>query len=170
MSPIPLGILNMDFITNPEFHKSSEKPFLCLMHHRVRNGLHQWKDRKRFNEKAKKWLFVKCIEIEMKRESSLNLLKASKFCFCIHGGGYDPCPRFFECILYGTIPIVQHSHLDPILELFPVVFYEEDEFSEDFLLKKYEELKEYYVEPKRSKVLNLLTLDYWWNTITTYFN
>jgi len=96
-------------------------------------------------------------------------IKQAKFVLCIRGGGYDPCPRFFECILYGAIPIIQHSPLDEVFARFPVVFIDkltEDCLSEKFLMERLAELKEFYEGEKRKHVLSMLSLDYWWQIIT----
>ena len=112
---------------------------------------------------------------EIPNHEHIKNLINSKFCLCIHGGGYDPCPRFFECILYGVIPIIQHSPLDEVFSKFPVVFIDtsltENSLSESFLLEKLEELREFYEDKvKRKKVLHMLTLHYWWNIINNKFN
>jgi hypothetical protein len=111
---------------------------------------------------------VKFIDQEISHTAFINELKKSKFCLCIQGGGYDPCPRFFESILHGVIPIVQHSPLDDMLKKYPVVFFDDlnpETLSKDFLNIKYEELKEFYEGDKHKEVLLLLTMDYWWDLI-----
>jgi len=176
MSPIPLGILESNVnIFDSRFYNIdfSKKINLCLVRNRTYDNISWWdqfSDRKKANLLAKnEWKsFVKYIDTEINNNDFIEELKISIFCLCIHGGGYDPCPKFFECILYGTIPIIQHSPLDEVFSKFPVVFIdnlEKDALSEDFLNKKYIELKEYYEGPKRNDVLKLLTLDYWWNII-----
>ena len=175
MSPIPLGLLypspTLD-IESPEFKSInfSKKTTLCLCRHRTRTGIGQWKDRDIVNKLCtNEWAeFVQFINIELSSEDFINELKNAKFCLCIHGGGYDPCPRFFEAILYGAIPIIQHSPLDPVFKHFPVVFIDDltsTSLSRSFLMKKLEELKPFYQGKQRKKILNLLTLDHWWRLI-----
>jgi hypothetical protein len=177
LTPIPLGLLtpNID-IKHEQFYNIdfSKKTTLCFVSHRIREGP-QWEDRKKATYLCKNnWSsFVKCIDYEIPHEDYILELKKSKFCLCIHGGGYDPNPRFFECILYGTIPIIQRSPIDSIFEKFPVIFIDElneNTLSELFLLQKYEELVEFYQGEKREQVLSLLTLDYWWNKIISRLN
>lgn len=123
MTPIPLGLLypkiNLD-IESSEYNNIdfTKRNIFCLSRHRTRNGLGQWKDRGIVNNLCKtKWSkFVKVIDKEMPKDIFMNKIRNSKFCLCIHGGGYDPCPRFFESILYGAIPIIQHSPLDSFLK------------------------------------------------------
>jgi len=69
----------------------------------------------------KEWKFVDYREV-LPKQVFIEKLKNSKFCICVHGGGYDPCPRFFEAILYGAIPIIEHSPLDTVFSKLPVVF------------------------------------------------
>ena len=174
MSPIPLGLLESQSYTidTPDLVDFSLKPTLCLCRHRTRPWeSSQWDDRLLVNKFAKtKWAdFVKLIEEEISREDFIKELKKAKFALCIHGGGYDPCPRFFECILYGVIPIIQHSPLDEVFSKFPVVFIEDltdAALSEDLLMERLAELKEFYTGPKRRQILEMITLDYWWRIIT----
>jgi len=178
MSPIPLGLLEDNVnIFDEKFYNLdfSKKTNLCLVRNKIRNSSNQWNDRKTVNLLAKtEWNdFVKFIDNEISHNDFIAELKASKFCLCIHGGGYDPCPKFFECILYGTIPIIQHSPLDEVFNKFPVVFIdklEKNALSKEFLVDKYDELKEYYEGSKRGDILKLLTTEYWWNIILNKTN
>jgi hypothetical protein len=174
MSPIPLGLLQSNVsISDPKFNNInfSNKKNLCIIRNRIRTGKGQWADRAAVNVLAKnEWShFVKSIDYEINHNDFMLELKMAKFCICIHGGGYDLCPKFFECILCGTIPIIQHSPLDAVFNKFPVVFINDlnkDALSETFLTDKYAELKTFYEDPdKRKNILNLLTLEYWWNII-----
>jgi len=174
MTPIPLGMLPGMNTLYPidESVDLSLKRTLCLCRHRTRPWeSRQWDDRLIVSTLCKTvWQdFVTLIEEEMSREDFIKELKQAKFVLCIHGGGYDPCPRFFECILYGAIPIIQHSPLDGVFTRFPVVFIEDltaGSLSEEFLLDRLVELKEFYMGEKRQQVLSMLTLDYWWQIIT----
>jgi hypothetical protein len=177
MSAIPLGLVNKTLlnIESNIIKPLNERPILCMSRHRVRYDSPQWNDRKIADKLCKEnWSdFIKYYTIEINHTEFIHELSNSKFCLCIHGGGYDPCPRFFECILYGTIPIIQHSPLDDVFSKFPVVFIDElneSSISREFLLNKLEILKEFYEGNKRKEILKLLTLDYWWNTIIAKLN
>jgi hypothetical protein len=181
LSPIPLGLLDSSFmidIESPEINpiNFSKKEILCLCSHRTRHGLGQFYDRSKADTlSTNNWNnFVTFKLGVIPRHDYIKTLIKTKFCLCIHGGGYDPCPRFFECILYGVIPIIQHSPLDEVFMKFPVVFIDsltENSLSELFLLEKFEELRGFYEDKvKRKKVLTMLTLDYWWNIINNKFN
>jgi hypothetical protein len=175
MTPIPLGLLYHDNIlldlsqyANVDF---STRDNFCFFSHRLRIGP-QWQDRTNTSEYCKnEWKFVDYYEVLPKREF-IEKLKNSKFCICVHGGGYDPCPRFFEAILYGAIPIIEHSPLDPVFSKFPVVFVDKwsvDAISEEMLSEKLKELRSYYEDKdKRMAVLRLLTIDYWWDIISNF--
>jgi len=175
MTPIPLGILPWENTEHPieESVDFTLKNTLCLCRHRSRPlESRQWNDRLTVDRLCKTvWRdFVKLIEEEIPREDFIKELKQAKFVLCIHGGGYDPCPRFFECILYGAIPIIQHSPLDEVFSRFPVVFIEdltEGSLSEKFLLGRLAETRDFYTGEKRKQVLSMLTLDYWWQIITS---
>lgn len=175
MTPIPLGLLyhdnrllDLSQYTNVDFSTRSN---FCFFSHRLRIGP-QWQDRTNASEYCKTaWKFVDYHDVLPKREF-IEKLKSSKFCICVHGGGYDPCPRFFEAILYGAIPIIEHSPLDPVFSKFPVVFVDNwsvDSISEEMLSEKLEELRSYYEDKdKRMEVLRLLTIDYWWDIISNF--
>ena len=178
MSPIPLGLLSSTNIVidleSSEYNSIdfSKRTNLCFCAHRTRSDDEQWKDRVIVNNLCiTKWdQFVSFYgNQDLSHSDFIDKLRNSIFCLCIHGGGYDPCPRFFEAILHGTIPIIQHSPLDEVFSKFPVVFIDElteSALSESMLLEKVEELREFYEGPKRKEVLQMLTMDYWWKIIT----
>ena len=178
LSPIPLGILKPNTnVLNETFYdtNTNDRDTLCLVLNRSRNGQGQWADRRKAETLAiTEWSdFTRCITEDVTHDVFLNELRRAKFCLCVHGGGYDPCPKMFECILYGAIPIVQHSPLDAAIAIFPVVFIDDltnDALSKEFLIRKWEELKDWYgpYGPRRHEVLHRLTLDYWWSCITSY--
>jgi hypothetical protein len=177
MSPIPLGVLPWRYTLTPFnieeyiYVDFSIKQTLCLCNHRTSPWeSKQWDDRIKVNNLCKKeWSsFTKLYEKEISEEKFISEIRQTKFSLCIHGGGLDPCPRFFYAILYGAIPILKHSTLDPVFSKFPVVFINDltaNSLSEDFLLTKYEELKEFYIGEKREQVLSMLTVDFWWDLI-----
>ena len=106
---------------------------------------------------------------EISEDNFKSTLLNSKFSLCIHGGGLDLCPRFWQSILCGSIPIIKHSTLDSIFEKFPVVFV--DDFNKDTLsLKKLDqylcELKHYYEDTNnRIRILEMLKMSYWLDII-----
>jgi len=179
LSPIPLGLLDSLLLVDLNSHEVdfSKKKQMCFCRHRTHDQeTGQFYDRARIAElSANNWNnFVTLEKDEITESKFIENIINSKFCLCIRGGGYDPCPRFFQCILYGTIPIIQHSPLDEVFMKFPVVFIDslsENSLSESFLMEKLEELRDFYENKlKRKKILYMLTLDYWWNIINNKFN
>jgi len=86
----------------------------------------------------------------------------SKFVISPHGNGLD-CHRTWEALYLGAFPIVKKSTLDPLYEGLPVVIVNDwHEITQDFLYKKYKELK--------NKEYNWKKLDfqYWADLITQY--
>lgn len=176
MSPIPLGIL-YDYDVKIQLNKESiitnvnftSKSIFCFCMHRLRIG-EQWQDRHNVTKYCtNEWKYFTHYFGESNKNIFISNLQKSIFCICVHGGGYDPCPRFFEAILYGAIPIIEHSPLDEVYSKFPVVFVDKWTphcLSKSFLEKKLEELRPFYEDKnKRRGVLLLLSLDYWWNLI-----
>ena len=69
-------------------------------------------------------------------------MAASKFALSPLGFETD-CIRTWEAFVLHTIPIVEHTFLDPIYEGLPIVIVEDwREINESFLNQKYEELKD----------------------------
>lgn len=75
--------------------------------------------------------------------------------FVLAPPGYGPdTVRFWEAIVLNCIPVVKHSELDDLYSDLPVAFVHSwEDIDENFLKKKYEELKDY---PKEKAYL-----DYW---------
>lgn len=85
----------------------------------------------------------------------VNELSEHKFVLSPPGLGPD-CYRVWESVLLGSIPIVQHSHLDFIYEGLPVLFIDRwEEVTEEFLAKKWEEMTARTYSPKG------LSMEYW---------
>lgn len=179
MSPLPLGSCDINLfidVNDPEILNINmdSKPDKCFCAHRIRDDSTQWDDRKHvrtYSTNGGPWSkFVNYQDGEIPRSVFLKELQKAKFSICVHGGGYDPNPRFTESILAGAIPIIQHSPLDGFTNKFPVVYIDKwtspDALTAEFLEQKLAELRPYYEYPeKRREVLKMLTLDYWWDVI-----
>lgn len=176
--PIPLGILKHNaiyhkyqrlFVDNVpvDFNSKKINVFCC---HRNRPGP-QWEKRAQVTELAKNnWKGVVTYVDEIASEDIfMENLTASKFCLCVQGGGYDPSPKCWQAILCGSIPIVEHTPLDSAYERFPVVFvnsWNAETISEKQLSEWMAVLGPFYTDAaKRKKILQMLSLDYWWSVV-----
>lgn len=66
------------------------------------------------------------------------------------------CTRTWECFVLGAIPIVEHSYLDPLYDELPILLIHNwDEINEEFLDRKYDEIRN---QPTN---LRKAYLDYW---------
>ena len=66
------------------------------------------------------------------------------------------CTRTWECFALGTIPIVEHSYLDPLYNELPILLIHNwDEINKEFLHRKYNEIRN---QPSN---LEKAYLDYW---------
>jgi hypothetical protein len=122
--------------------------------------------------------FVDCYddvsyENVISEENLKSMYLTYKFCLCLPGGGLDPCPKIWQALLCGCIPVIEHSTMDKVYERFPVMFIDSWNppfhhcISPEILNQKFEELRPYYEdEEKRRKVLEMLTLDYWWKLVS----
>jgi GR25 family glycosyltransferase involved in LPS biosynthesis len=178
ISAIPLGILKNGL---QGYHSSleimdfpidfSSKPLDCFCIHRTRGG-EQWNLRKKVSELCKKeWSgLVNYHEGDTLGHVDIyRHMRKSKFCLCIRGGGYDPSPKCWEAIMNGCIPIIEHSPLDEVYSKFPVVFidsWDAGSLTKEKMQQWLADLRPFYEDPeKRKVVLDMLTLDYWWNII-----
>lgn len=140
---------------------------LCC--HRVRNFT---KDRIKVNEICKnEWKSLITNIERIDNSSFIDELSKYTFTLCVQGGGLDPSPKAFECIIAGSIPIIKYSIgiYDAYKEL-PVVFindWNEKEITHDKLKIWLNKLRKYYEEPMlRKEVLYKLSGNYWWNKIS----
>lgn len=89
-------------------------------------------------------------------------LSESMFVLCPRGNGLD-CHRVWESLYMGAIPIVKSSAMDAAFEELPVLIINDwSEITEEFLLKKYQEMSE-----KRYK-MERIYMPYWKSYINQY--
>lgn len=177
LSPIPLGLLPYadyhlyEGLIEAGCAGLSSRPIGCFCCHRNRTGP-QWKDRKRVTKLCKtKWQGFVTHADTLSWESFRETLLASRFCICVRGGGYDPSPRAWQALLCGCIPIIRRSPLDDAYARLPVVFvddWEPDSITPAKLERWLDEHRASFEDPSlRRNVLQMLTLDYWWNLMST---
>lgn len=101
-----------------------------------------------------------CVSSSSKRfDLYLEDLARSYFVLSPRGNGLD-CHRTWEALLMGAYPIVRSSSLDPLYEGLPVVIVQSwEEVTEDFLHKKYEEMRLMKFQTER------MYIDYWLSLI-----
>jgi hypothetical protein len=139
-------------------------------------------DRIKFNEIAQKEPLNKLVHIvqhDVKETAwgrkvedfKTNVLRSS-FLVCIHGGGLDPCPKVWEAILLGSIPIICKSTVSDAFKCLPVVIVDEmDEktITLENLDKWYDQYIPYYKDKeKRKEVLYKLSGKYWIDYIRSF--
>lgn len=174
--PIPLGVLKYgkrtiyDDLIEYSPH-SSEKKYDCFCCHRNRYNSIQWEPRQRVSEYCKnEWANFIYVLDNISEQKYKQTLLDSKFTICVQGGGIDPSPKAFCAILCGSIPIIKRSTLDDAYSKFPVVFVNEwtsDCITKEKLDKWYNELKHFYINvDERKKILQLMTLDFWFELIS----
>ena len=99
------------------------------------------------------------------RDSWWNLLQSFPFIICAHGGGIDPCPKVWEALCVGCIPIIKSSAMDDVYSEFPIVIvdsWNSNTISITNLLKWREQFSGYYDNPDlRNKWVHKLYLNYW---------
>jgi hypothetical protein len=177
-SSIPLGINprempdhNIDYITKYMDHYSpiKSRDLKVVSIHRLRAG-----DREIINDlNIRCWNKYVINSGNYSKDSWWNLLQTYPFVICAHGGGLDPCPKVWEALCVGCIPIIKHSALDDVYSNFPVVFvnnWEPNTISQENLLEWREKYSEYYDNPDvRRSWINKLYLNFWGDKIKSHF-
>ena len=98
-------------------------------------------------------------------------IQTCMFTVCVHGHGLDYCPKIYEAIIFGIIPIIRR--IRPSTDIweddFPVIIV--DEWSEKTityskLCSWYDKCEKYLKNDDiRQNLLDKLTLNNWWNNI-----
>lgn len=141
--PIPIGIANQYAphgnvnILNRLIaqYKNAKKDKLLYMNFAPTNHAIRAEVQRKFEDK------IFCYKASKKSWPDYLIdLATSIFVLSPHGNGLD-CHRTWEALLMGSFPIVKSSTLDRLYKDLPVVIIKNwDEITEDFLVKKYEEL------------------------------
>ena len=167
--PIPLGILNHNkqLYKNIKIPKLSTRKIQVFCAHQVREGT-QWKNRKIVKDLCiTKWENIVYFQDSLTEIEFKHFLLNSKFCICVNGGGIDPSPKVWQALLCGCIPIIQRSSLDEAYSRFPVIYI--DEWVDDCITQ--EKINIWFdqttIEIEQKKIANMLTLNYWWNIISS---
>ena len=165
--PIPLGFAertNQELLTAREKWKTLKRyqprSLKIMATFRVRNGI-QWNERKNvMNMLARNENFITKSILE---EKWLDTLSVCSHVLCVNGGGIDLCPRIFEALWMGCIPIaLKTDSMQKCFEEFPVIWI--DRF-EDVLMENiinYElchEINDLSAEKFR--------MIYWWNKMNS---
>lgn len=175
MSTLPVGYvctkgyLSTVMTQTPEtLIRDRSLKMLCA--HRIRDG-GQWEVRRKVTKLCSNQLpkISTILTDEISEMGFRHLVRKHPFTLCVQGGGLDPSPKAWLCIINGSIPIIKSSTLDDAYSNLPVAFVDEwnkDCLSKDKLLQWIYELSPYYEDPElRSQTLERLSLDYWWNKI-----
>lgn len=101
-----------------------------------------------------------CYRAESKAHLAyLEEMKQYRYVLCPPGNGQD-CHRFWEALLVGSIPIVQHSFLDDLYSELPVIFVHDwNEVTPDFLETEYKKVK------NKKFNMNKIYIQYWFDLI-----
>ena len=169
-SSLPLGLnprempnYNIDYIIKfmNNFTTINSRPLKVISIHRMRPG-----DREIINNlNHTHWKEYVINSGNFQRDSWWNLLQSFPFIICAHGGGIDPCPKVWEALCVGCIPIIKSSAMDDVYSEFPIVIvdsWNSNTISITNLLKWREQFSGYYDNPDlRNKWVHKLYLNYW---------
>lgn len=107
----------------------------------------------------------------MEHSQFLKTMSNYTFTIVVNGGGIDPNPKIYEAMLLGVIPIIiKHEPYTDVYKDMPVIILDEtwnkNTFTKEKMFAWYQQCKPYLEDKeKREKVLEFITLEYWWNKI-----
>jgi len=177
--PLPLGVNPIEKVLKLDDYLkfanlSESKPLKFTNFNRLRGGKGQWAERGLVAELSQgPWhrCFAGNTMIPSK-EKDRYFTEMGKYSFtvCAHGGGVDPCPKTWDALLLGVIPIIKrNSPVTDIYEDMPVVIvddWEHDTVTPDKLQQWHSMFMGVHTDPdKRVALVERLTMDYWVNLI-----
>ncbi len=177
LSALPVGMVYS--VTDPEVvaepadrPSTGERPCRALCSHRVREG-RQWDPRRHVTGLAQTaWApFCTVLTLETPEPEFLSLVASHAFVLCVEGGGLDPSPKAWQCVLYGAIPIIRRTPTSVAYEDLPVVIvdaWNADALDADRMAGWQRSLAPRFDDPdQRGEVLRRLGGDYWWDKIAS---
>ena len=174
--PFPLGVnlnegpINLKYFIQFQ-NKNFNRPLKFTNFNRSRTKKGEWELRGKVEKlcKTKQWNEFYIHTGLLPQKQFLQTMAKYTFTLIVNGGGIDPNPKIFEAIIVGTLPImIKNEPYTTIYKDMPVIILDEEwnknTFTRDKLEKWYNKYK-YMLEniEVRKKILNKLTLDYWWD-------
>jgi hypothetical protein len=94
------------------------------------------------------------------------MLSKSAFVICVSGGGIDPCPKAFQSLQHGAVPVIRSGPMNECFRDLPVWIV--DDWRE--VLADREALKAKLLGfaaemPSPHIMASRLSLDYWWTVV-----
>lgn len=175
MSPLPGGMTlpgdkSLNEVPVPSIPNLGDRPLRILCAHRIRKGP-QWSVRTKVSQLAReRWSeWATILDEEIPEAIFLDLVKKHSFILCVEGGGLDPCPKAWQSILYGAIPIVRFNALHSAYSQLPIAFVP-DWKAEYITLKSLQNWHNQFSplhdnNITRQIIINRLSMDYWWDQI-----
>jgi hypothetical protein len=170
--PIPLGIDSRhcppSFQFFLQFENINEKKPLKITNFNMNRTMKgQWEERgKVWNLCNNEWKNYFIETKNLKNDKYLKKMGDYWFTICVHGGGIDPCPKVFDALLIGVIPIIKKNNpLTTLYEDLPIVIVDDWDIltiNEKKLNEWYEKYKYYFLnKDERKKILYKLSMNYW---------
>lgn len=154
---IPLGFNDQstDFLSKENFETTKKQNLIY-----VNFKLHHHQERYPCMDYFKKQNWCSVEEPVLSNNVFYERLKTFKYCVCPRGTGIDT-HRFYESLMFGTIPIVKKSPLDDLYEKFPAIIVNDwSEINVESLMEDYEKnIEKYYQWKSNNK--DWFTTNYW---------
>lgn len=175
-SPLPLGMVYPEGTAGqkvrPAVPALAQRPGRAFCAHRLREGP-QWEVRRHVTALAEgPWRsFCSMPQAEIPESAFIQAIAEHAFVICVEGGGLDPSPKAWLALANGAVPIVRRTALADAYAHLPVAFI--DDWTEEALSEA--KLKEWqaHLAPAfdtpagRDRTLFRLSLDYWWQLVST---
>jgi hypothetical protein len=166
---LPIGLENVKWLRrDPKLKKMEEKllqprkyrNIMYVNHTIAHNPEHRAKSYQIFKDKS--WATIQYGHNGKGFDEYLDNLYNHNFTISPEGNGID-CPRTWECLYMGTIPIEKRNINNQFYIDLPICFVDDwDEVTEDFLVSE-------YVRIKTGKWnMEKLTFEYWKNKIVSH--
>jgi hypothetical protein len=179
--PIPIGLANEwgGYPTDLSFYSQhsvshqirsrfQSKTKKVSFMNRTYTGNGQWADRVMVKQYCERYLsdLVSVFDGNMPYMEFIHKLSDLPFTICVHGGGIDPCPKAWESILIGTIPIVKrYPSLMEAYDGLPMMVVDEfnsDHINNETLSEAFNKYVGHFEDPAlREAVVNKCLLQYW---------
>jgi len=172
ISPLPLGYVFDEATPQSAQELKLGKPlaqrritlFCC---HRVREGP-QWEERRHVTAMLEQagCESTTVIRDELSSTDYERMLSKSAFVICVSGGGIDPCPKAFQSLQHGAVPVIRSGPMNECFRDLPVWIV--DDWRE--VLADREALKAKLLGfaaemPSPHIMASRLSLDYWWTVV-----
>lgn len=135
--------------------------------HRVREGP-QWEERRYVSTLLEQagYESITVVHEELASHEYEHMLSESAFVVCVRGGGIDPCPKAFQALQHGAVPVIRSSPMDKCFQDLPVwIVNDWLELVTNSTALMAKQLQ-FSAQPRDPQIIaSRLSLDFWWAAV-----